>query len=67
MLNYSIIYDFNSYSRHREFCIVRVAIIDYRDPNKPTCLTKEESEKWIINDPVSRDHVYVYIKPCEKT
>jgi hypothetical protein len=70
MLEYYIIYDFNSYWLKKEFgseCIhVRVDITDFRDPNKPTNLTKEESEKWRLDDPESRDMVYVYIKPREK-
>ena len=67
MLNYSLIYDFNSYCRKQEFrhcrCI-SVKIIDYRDRNMPNNLSKEEYEKWIQDYyPVSRDMVVVWIKP----
>lgn len=66
MLEYYIIYNFNSYWINKDFIRVWVDITDYRDPKKPINLTKEESEKWRLDDPVSRDAVYIYIKPREK-
>jgi hypothetical protein len=70
MLNYSLIYDFNSYHMRKDFkqCMrIFVNILDYRDPNMPTNLSKEEREIWIQDYyPVSRDMVVVWIKPCQK-